>query len=344
MKALVTGATGFTGGALCRRLVRDGWNVTAFVRNGRDTRQLEDIAVQCIATDISDRTSVAEAFPDVDVVFHIAAAYRSEHADRQEFWRTNVDATRNLLDEAARRRINRFVHCSTVGVQGDIEEPPADETYRVRPHDHYQESKLAGEKLALEYFGRGLPGVVVRPAAIYGPGDTRFLKLFKPIADGYFVMVGPGESLYHLTYIDDLIDGFLLAATRPEAVGEVFTIAGDRYTTLNELVQHIAEALDRRPSKFHVPLAPVMWAAVVCDRLCRALRLSPPLYPRRVEFFRLSRAFSITKAQRLLCYSPRVELADGLRRTAEWYKSKGLLGFGSIASVADFPLACIPLI
>lgn len=325
MKALVTGATGFTGGALCRRLVNDGWEVKAFVRESSDTKALEELGVNCIVTDITCREKVAEAFPDVDVVFHIAAAFRSELSDQSEFWRVNVDATHNLLDEADKRKIDRFIHCSTIGVHGEIEEPPADETYRYKPLDHYQESKVAGEKVALEYFSNGLKGAVVRPASIYGPGDKRFLKLFKPIDKGYFVMIGSGESLYHMIYIDDLVEGFVLAATEPDAVGQIFTIAGERYTTLNELAKLIGDALDCRVPERHIPLKPVMAAAVVCDRVFRAVGLSPPIYPRRVKFFQLSRAFSTKKARKLIGYKPHVGLREGLRRTADWYKAEGLL-------------------
>lgn len=325
MKALVTGATGFTGGAVCERLVREGWEVTAFVRSTSDTTRLQDLGVDCIGVDLTDADAVGRVFPEIDVVFHIAAAYRSEHADHDEFWQVNVEGTRNLLEQAQQRNISRFVHCSTVGVQGEIEDPPAGEDYRVKPGDHYQESKLEGERLALEYFANGLSGTVVRPVGIYGPGDRRFLKLFKPIAKGYFLMIGSGNTLYHLTFIDDLVEGFMLAATRPEAPGEVFTIAGERYTTLNELVGLIGTVVGRRTRRLSVPLKPVLWAAVICDRVCRWFGVSPPLYPRRVEFFALDRAFSIDKAKRLLGYTPRVGLEEGLRRTAEAYRSKGLM-------------------
>lgn len=325
VKALVTGATGFTGGALCRRLVRDGWDVTAFVRQSSDTAALDELGVNCITTDITRRESVAEAFPDVKVVFHIAAAARTELPDQSQFWRVNVDGTHNLLYEAERRKIDRFVHCSTVGVQGAIDHPPADETYRYKPLDHYEESKLAGEKLALKYFASGLKGTVVRPTSIYGPGDTRFVKLFKPIDKGYFVMIGSGESLYHMIYIDDLVEAFVLAATKPQAVGEIFTIAGERYTTLNELVQEVGVALDCQVKERHIPLKPVMAAAIVCDRVFRSVGLSPPIYPRRVNFFQLSRAFSTRKARQLIGYKPRVGLQEGLRRTADWYKAEGFL-------------------
>jgi nucleoside-diphosphate-sugar epimerase len=324
-KALVTGATGFTGTALCERLVRDGYDVFAFVRASSKYEHLDKIGVHCIENDITDKESVEQTFPDVDVVFHIAAAYRSEHADHSEFQKVNVGATQVLLDTALSRSVPRFVHCSTVGVQGEIEDPPAAEDYRFNPGDHYQDSKLDGELLALTYVDKGLAVSVVRPVGIYGPGDTRFLKLFKPISKGVFVMIGSGESLYHMTYIDDLVDGFILAATREEAVGEVFTIGGAEYTTLNVLADKVAAAIGCQRRKLRVPLTPVLWVAVVCDKVFRAVGLSPPIYPRRVEFFMLDRAFSVDKARRLLGYEPKISLDEGLRRTSEWYKANNLI-------------------
>jgi nucleoside-diphosphate-sugar epimerase len=222
-------------------------------------------------------------------------------------------------------QVERFVHCSTVGVQGEIKDPPADEDYRFEPGDHYQDSKLQGELLARQYFNDGLPGVVVRPVGIYGPGDKRFLKLFRPINRGYFLMIGHGKTLYHLTYIDDLIEGFILAGRKPEALGKVFTIAGERYTTIKELVDLIADILHKPRPKLRVPLAPVHAAAALCETICKPLGISPPLYPRRVEFFAKDRAFRIERARRELGYQPQIGLREGLTRTAAWYLQHGWL-------------------
>jgi len=310
-KVLVTGATGFTGGKLAQRLVGDGHEVVAFVRPSSETKHLDKLGVECRTVDIRDAKDVMDNFAGIQKVFHIAAAYRSEHADRGEFRAVNVDATRNLLDAADRYGIDRFIHCSTVGVQGEIEAPPGAEDYRLKPGDHYQESKLDGECLALEYSQSGLPISVVRPVEIYGPGDTRFLRLFRPIHRGRFVIVGTGEWLYHITYIGDLVDGFILAGERPEALGE--------------LVDTIADVLGRPRPRLRVPFIAVYWASVICDNLCRAIHVSPPLYPRRVEFFHLDRAFSTDKAQQLLGYQPKVCLSDGVARTAAWCRHEGLL-------------------
>ncbi len=322
-KILVTGATGFTGRALCERLVRNGEQVVVFARPTSQVDALRPLGVDLRVLDMADAGQVQAAFEPFGKIFHVAAAFRTEHDSLEEFRRANVTVTQRLMDATLKFGCGRFVHCSTVGVQGEIDDPPAAETYRYQPGDFYQQSKMEGEQLVLEYFRRGLVGAVVRPVGIYGPGDTRFLKLFKPIARRRFVRIGSGRSLYHLTYVDDLVDGFLLAGERPNAVGEVFTIGGARYTTLRELFDAIADALEVSRPTLAMPYWPVHLAAEIVPRLCRPFHVPPPIYPRRVEFFAKSRAFTIDKARRLLGYEPKVPLAEGLRRTGAWYRQMG---------------------
>ncbi len=164
-----------------QRLVQDGEQVVAFVRGSNQNsgnskiEKLKALGIECREVDLKNREDVMDASHGIGLVFHLAAAYRTEHSNRDEFRLINVEGTRHLLGAAKKARVKRFVHCSTVGVQGEIENPPADENYRFKPGDHYQESKMVGERLAMKYFSEGLPGVVVRPVGIYGPGDTRFL-------------------------------------------------------------------------------------------------------------------------------------------------------------------------
>jgi nucleoside-diphosphate-sugar epimerase len=324
-KILVTGATGFTGGEICKRLVNEGHKVTAFVRENSRTEKLKAMGVECRHVDLKDKKSIFDNFSEFSRIFHVAAAYRTEHADENEFWQVNVEATRHMLDAAKKFGVGRFVHTSTVGVQGDIKEPPADEDYRFEPGDHYQDSKLKGELLARDYFAQGLPGVVVRPVGIYGPGDTRFLKLFKAVNSNKFIMIGSGKTLYHMTYIDDLVQGFVLASQKEGVNGEVFTIAGEKYTTISELVNLVADVLGKAHPKLKIPFAPVYAASVICDKVCKTINVQPPIYPRRVEFFSKDRAFSIEKAKNLLDYKPAVSLEEGLKRTAQWYREQGLI-------------------
>jgi len=324
-RVLITGVTGFTGGYLARRLIQDGFDVVGLALPGVDTSNLEK-GIQIIHGDLTDKASLVPAMKGVDKVYHIAAVYREENIPRKMFWDVNVDGTRNLLEVSKEAGVKRFIHCSTVGVQGEIENPPADEDAPYNPGDYYQVSKMEGEILALKFFKKEkLPGVVFRPVGIYGPGDTRFLKLFRYIHQGQFRMFGSGEVLYHLTYIDDLIDGILLVGETPGIEGEIITLAGERYTTLNEFVQTVADVLNAKLSTRHYPVWPLWTAGAICEVLFRPFPINPPIYRRRVDFFIKDRAFEISKAKELLGFKPKIDIKTGLKRTAEWYQSQGLL-------------------
>ena len=324
-KALVTGANGFTGEALCRRLMDDKWKVRGLILPGTEHAALVEMGVDIVEGDLRNKATLLPAVDGVSHVFHIAAIYREQDVPKKTFWDVNVHGTRNLLETALDCRIKRFVHCSTVGVQGEILNPPATEEAPYHPGDYYQESKMEGEQLALSFFEKGLPGVVFRPVGIYGPGDTRFLKLFRYIQQKQFHMFGSGEVLYHLTYIDDLVEGIRLVGTKTGIEGEIFTLAGPRYTTLNELVSAIAAVLGVRVSRIRFPIWPLWLAGVLCEFACRPLRIQPPIYRRRIDFFVKDRAFDITKARNILGYEPKVDLDEGLGKTADWYRKTGLL-------------------
>lgn len=138
-------------------------------------------------------------------------------------------------------------------------------------------------------------------------------------------MIGSGNVLYHLTFVEDLVAGIALAGEKDEAIGEIFTIGGEGYLTLNELVSKISEILNRPVSSIRIPVWPVWFAGWLCEIICQPFGISPPIYRRRVDFFLKDRAFDISKAKRLLGYQPRVSLDEGLRKTAVWYREQGLL-------------------
>jgi nucleoside-diphosphate-sugar epimerase len=138
-------------------------------------------------------------------------------------------------------------------------------------------------------------------------------------------MFGSGEIAFHLTYIDDMVDGIILCGEHPAAIRETFIIASDEYVSLNELVRSIADTLGVKPPRGHFPMWPLLAAARLCELACRPFGIDPPLHTRRCEFFVKARAFSNAKARRLLGFQPRVALHDGLRRTADWYVTQKLL-------------------
>src|SRR5919197_3741737 len=325
-RVLVTGATGFTGGHLCERLAREGHHVRALIRDKNRCSELRRLGGELIRGDLREPESLKEAVKRIDMVYHIAALFRPENVSRKEMFEVNMQGTKNMLDAAVNAGVRRFVHCSTIGVHGDIENPPADEEAPYAPGDYYQESKTAGEKIALQYMTEGkLPVVIFRPGGIYGPRDLRFLKLIRPIRSGRFIMLGSGEVVYQMIYIGDLIDGILLCGTREEAIGKVYILTGGEHTTLNQIVRVIAEVLGVRPPWLHFPVTPVYMAGILCEMFCKPLGINPPLYRRRVDFFRKTRCFDISKAKKELGFRPKTDLKTGIRLTADWYRQQGYL-------------------
>jgi nucleoside-diphosphate-sugar epimerase len=325
-RILITGATGFTGGHLCERLTRQGHRVRALVRDENRCSDLRRWGAEIVKGDLRDPASLERATGGIDTVYHIAALFRQENVSGKDMWANNVHGTKNMLDVAVKAGVGRFVHCSTIGVHGDIKNPPANEESPYAPGDHYQESKTEGEKIVLQYMREGkLPIVVFRPGGIYGPRDLRFLKLIRPIKSGRFVMLGSGEVVYQLVYIDDLIDGIILCGTRKDAVGGIYILTGSEPSTLNQLVRVIAEVLGVAPPRLHFPVTPVYLAAFMCELLCKPFGIDPPLYRRRVDFFRKTRSFDISKAMNELGFCPKTNLRSGIKSTADWYREQGYL-------------------
>lgn len=324
MRVLVTGATGFTGGHLARELRRRGNDVVALVRDERKAAPLQAAGIELVRGDIVESDRVRQAVTGCDVVYHTAALYREAKHGDEVYRRVNVDGTRNVVEASLHAGVSRVVHCSTVGVHGDVA-VPADESAPFSPGDVYQSTKLEGELIVQRYIERGSAATIFRPVGIYGPGDLRFLKLFRTVARGQFRMIGSGSVMYHMTYIDDLVDGIILCGEHPAARGKTYILGGPRYTTLNELVAAVAAAVGRDPPRGRIPLWPVKAGAWLCERLCKPFKIEPPLHMRRLDFFIKDRGFTSAKAARDLGYAPRVSLADGFARTAAWYRQQGLL-------------------
>lgn len=320
---VVTGAGGFLGRHLTRRLTERGDVVRAFGHPAsNDEPRMQ--AAEFIPGDVRDREAVARAVSGADAVIHLVSNFRRGGSDKGEAAAINVDGTQNVLDAAVTAGVKRLVHCSTIGVHGDVQVVPADETAPFNPGDLYQETKLAGERRVWECYERtGLSVTVVRPISMLGPGDRRMLKLFRMIKGGRFIMVGDGEALFQPSYIDDVVDGFLACLDSDKAVGETFIVGGEEYLPLGELIGLIAGALHVPPPRLRIPMAPVVWAAAACESICVPLGIEPPLHRRRVSFFRNTRAFTIAKARRVLGYEPQVSLSDGIRRTIRWYQEHG---------------------
>jgi 2-alkyl-3-oxoalkanoate reductase len=327
MKVLVTGGTGFTGKALVRRLLDLGHEVVALdYKEGLKTQELRDWGARVEIGSVTDRHVVDRCMEGVEFVHHVAAAFREMNVPDAYYHEVNVGGTKNVFLSAAGHGVRKVVYCSTCGVHGNIDHPPGGEDAPIQPADYYQRTKYEGELVAREFIDRGLPAVILRPAAIYGPGDPeRFLMIFRRVARGKFPMFGGGRTLYHPLYIDNLIDAFILAMAEGRGDGEAYLIADREYLGIEDLVRRVAGALGTEVEIPHYPVWPVVAAGHVCEKLCKPFGINPPIFPRRVDWYRQNRAFRIDKAERDLGYAPAVGIDEGLRRTADWYRREGYL-------------------
>lgn len=327
MTILVTGGTGFTGKALVKRLLDDGHRVRALdYKEGLKTEELRDWGAEVVIGSVTDKAVVEQCMDGVEVVQHLAAAFRELNVPDSYYREVNVGGTRNVLEAALAHNVRKFVYCSTCGVHGNIDHPPGGEDAPIQAADYYQQTKYEAEPVVQEYFQKGLKTVILRPAAIYGPGDPeRFAMIFRRVAKGRFPIFGNGKTLYHPLYIDNLVDALVLAMADGAGDGEAYLIADEEYLGIEDLVKRVGKALDVAVKTPHFPVMPLVVAGHVCETLCRPFGITPPIFPRRVDWYRQNRAFKIDKAKRDLGYRPAVGIDEGLKRTAVWYRDHGYL-------------------
>jgi nucleoside-diphosphate-sugar epimerase len=327
MRVFVTGGTGFTGAALVRRLLSEGHAVAVLDKQpGLALEELRAAGAEVALGSVTDRHAVEAGTKGAEVVVHLAAAFRETGAPDSLYKEVNVHGTRNVMEAAMKAGARKVIYCSTQGVHGHVENPPGDENSPIAPEDYYQQTKYEGEQVVREYAGRGIEFTILRPMAIYGPGDPgRFLLIFRRVQKGRFLMFGSGATYYQPLYIDNLVDAFLLAMARGVGAHETYLIGDSEYWPIRTLVQKVGQAMGVDVSIPTLPLWPLIAAGHVCEKACKPFGINPPIFPRRVDWFRQVRAFRIDKARRDLGYAPKVGIDEGLRRTAQWYRDNSYL-------------------
>lgn len=327
MKICVTGGTGFTGAALVMRLLDLGHEVVSLDKKpGIMASDLEKKGATLIIGSVTDKDDVTKCVDGAEVVMHLAAAFRELDVPDSVYFDANVNGTRNVCEAAIDAGVRKLVYCSTQGVHGHIENPPGDENSPIAPADYYQQTKYEGEEVCHEFAGKGMEYTILRPTAIYGPGDPeRFAMIFRRAKKGTFPMFGKGVTYYHPVYIDNLVDAFVLAMEPGVGAGQAYIIADEEYFPIQELVRRVGKAIDVDVKIPHFPITPLIIAGHLCEKVCKPFGISPPIFPRRVDWFRQVRAFRIDKAKKDLGYSPKIGIDEGLRRTGEWYRANNII-------------------
>lgn len=324
---LVTGATGFTGQTLCRKLANAGAKLRAVARESSDISVLDDVNIEWFRGDVFDEATLSQAADGVNYIFHVAAAFNEEKATDEDYRKVHLYSTQILAKlVTGKPEFKRFLHVSTVGVHGHIEVHRADENYRFAPGDGYQRTKLEAELWLAEYATEhDVPYAIVRPAPIYGPGDKRLLKFFKMAKKGFTLMLGKGKGMYHLVHVDDLTNIFLLAATKKEALGEVFIGAADEPISIIDMGKAIGKHIGTKPKTIRLPIWPFFLAADISKAIFPRLGMQPPIYRRRVGFYTKDRQFDNSKVRKVLGYELKWDNDTGLKETARWYQEQGLI-------------------
>jgi nucleoside-diphosphate-sugar epimerase len=314
-RVVITGALGFIGRRLAERYRAAGAEVV-----GIDQRANAELGV--VAGDLTQPGSWQEAVRGAELVIHTAALV-GMGGDADAYWRVNVLGTRRAIEAAASGGAGRLVHFSSIVAFGFDFQGSVDERHPVRPNGvPYVDTKVASEQVVLQAHAAGeIACTVVRPGDIYGPGSHFWsVTPVRELAARRFMLPALGRGLLSPVYVDDLLDGVVLAGSRPQAAGQVFTLTGERSVKSREFFGHYARMLGRR----RVPGAPTPLVALLAAALAR-VSSDTEVTPAAVRYLARKGSYSIEKARSLLGYQPAVGLEEGMRRTEEWLRSEGLL-------------------
>lgn len=327
MKVLVTGATGFLGKALARRLHARGDQVTALGRNPSILAELEHEGLRPLRADLGAGAAIRAACQGQEIVFH-AGALSSAWGSAEAFFRANVLGTRHVIAGCEAAGVRRLVHVSTPSIYFRFEsrlDVREDAPLPAQPANEYVRTKLLAEAEIDRAFGRGLPVITIRPRAIFGEGDNAILpRLISRLASGRLRVIGDGQNLTDLTYVENVVDALILCAEAPETLlGRKYNITNGEPLPLWGLIRQVCEALGYAYPQKRIPYPAAIGLATVLEVVSRILPGQPePLLTRyMVGVLAKSTTLDISAACRDLGYAPRVSVQEGFERFVIWWKT-----------------------
>jgi nucleoside-diphosphate-sugar epimerase len=331
---LITGASGFIGGRLARRLLNEGYAVRCLVRVSSDTSQLEQLELQLTVGDLTNADSLMRAAAGCQYVLHCGALV-SDWATTQEITRINVSGTRSLLNAALAASIKRFVHFSSTDIYGYPDRAQTDETYMAtRFRNWYAQTKLEAEaEVRRAETEHALATVILRPATVYGPGSVDVVgEIARAIQGRHMLLIDRGRPIAGLCYVENLLDAAVLALQHEAAPGNAFNVSDGLAVTWKQFTDGLADGLGCPQVRLSMPYWLANGIGFSLEHgyrlLHRATGLSlPPLLSRQaVQVLGKSQDFSNHKLRQTLGWEPRVDYASGLEHTVAWLKDEYLPG------------------
>jgi dihydroflavonol-4-reductase len=326
LRYLITGATGFIGPYLVRKLLSLGHSCRCLVRSVSKANTVLEPGVELIEGDVTDKSTLKGIASGIDAVFHLATLGHTHNFDtpREMFHQVNVRGTVNIMDEALAAGVKKVVHCSSVAAMGICKDIPSNEESECLPHNPYGESKLGAEKEVIRLVtDKGLPAIIIRFSMVYGPGDRRdILKLTRFAKKGLIPRIGKGTKLTPLIHVEDAVNGLILAMERGKT-GEIYLITNAQSERFDNIIKIIKEALGVSGLSIPVPEWAALFAASVIEWMSKILGKSPLVTRKNIESTIADRVFSIEKAKRELGFEPIIDPEKGLRDTVLWYMKNG---------------------
>ena len=318
MRVALTGATGFLGGALTRAYRSMGADLVALVRKSSYVPPLEELGVELIYGDLTDENSLIELTKSADLAIH-CAAYTGEFGPWDLFYKTNILSTKNFLEACLKNGCPRSIYVSSVAVYGNGRQhrgTEEDAAYESLVIDYYTRSKIAADKLALDYFIRhNLPVTVVRPGYIWGEGDRAIMpRLIEAIKLGRLAVVDGGKNLMNLAHVDNVVDGVLLAAKSDNAIGQAYNLTDGSKITTRRFLEDIIRLLGIKYKLRSFPYVPAYSFAFLCEYYARLrrYRIEPLITRYAVRMGKYDQVFNISKAVYQLGYNPKISYNTGM--------------------------------
>lgn len=326
MLVLVTGATGFIGSHVVEVLISNNHTVRCLVRKSSNLHWLEFLPVQLIYGNFYDVDSLREAVEGVDVIIHIAGVVAAK--TRDDFFRGNLEVTRNLLEATIRFNpaIKRFLHVSSLTAVGPaLDGQPVDENTEPHPITTYGESKLAAEKEVLRYAEK-IPVTIIRPPAVYGPRDTATLSFFQSVNKGFIPLVGFNRKRVNLVHASDLARGIVDAAFSDKTVGKVYFVGSEETYDWQEIGRVAAKVVGRKTVTLRIPEFLVIAIAGISGFVSKFKKKPSVLnYEKGKDMIADNWTCSVEAAKRDFGYSQKISLEEGIKDTLMWYREHGWL-------------------
>lgn len=327
MNILVTGGTGFIGKYFIPKLSEKNYNVTLLVRNLEKAKNMFDDKVKYIKGDVTDRNSIKDCCKDIDIVYHMVAKVGNDLPTQENFElfnKVNVEGTMNIVEEAQKHNVKKFIYVSSIAAMGIVDEELIDENSKCNPYLPYQKSKYDSEMKLLEKFEQNnFPVIILRPTKVYGIGEPEYslLTQMKLLKKKINLIVGKSENSISNICVTDLVDG-LVNCVDYGKIGNVYILSGKNSISANKFKEIMENKLNIRICTIRIPLGLMIFLSFIEERFLLLIHKRPIITVQNVKAMSKDRKYNLSKANQELNFYPKLTMEEGINMMVDWYIEK----------------------